>query len=301
VKCCLKTIGECETESHERTKCVFPEGVPFLIQLHSPLRGHSNTMLESADLELSLIEELLETEGLNWSREFELMRAQGTRTLVDSEEVNLLLMTARKVKAVSTPGDDPATRKFAQSYSRLDDIQTIVSTMSNVQFDTEGAKVLPQEFTFESEAYSRLCGDLYDKIDLLSEHSTCASNCIQTFPDFRKEVLGPVTDLSNGLKLEIASLRGDLGPKNLTKTNVPPGLWNAIETGFDSIQTLEFKKQEDIKEAVIVANRIKDCEDTAEYLLTILELNEGEKMNSSKKDLSEDEEKDYVLKTFQPV
>ena len=64
--------------------------------------------------------------------------------------------------------------------------------------------------------------------------------------------MGPVTDLSNGLKLEIASLRGDLGPKDLNKTDVLPGLWNAIETGFDSIQTLEVKKQEDIKEAVIV-------------------------------------------------
>ena len=84
------------------------------------------------------------------------MRAQGTRTLVDSEEVNLLLMTARKVKAVSTPGNDPVTSKFAKSYSRLDDIQTIVSTMSTVHFDIEGAKVLPQKFTFESEAYSRL-------------------------------------------------------------------------------------------------------------------------------------------------
>ena len=82
--------------------------------------------------------------------------------------------------------------------------------------------------------------------------------------------MGPVTDLSNGLKLEIASLRGDLGPKDLSKTNIPPGLWNAVETGFDSIQTLELKKQEDIKEAVRVANRIKDCEDTARYLHTIL-------------------------------
>ena len=128
----------------------------------------------------------------------------------------------------------------------------------------------------------------------------CSSICIQTFPDFWKEVLGPVTDLSNGLKLEIASLRGDLGPKDLSKTNVPPGLWNAIETSFDSIHTLEFKKQEDIKEAVIVANRIKDCEDTAGYLLKILESNEGEIMNSSEEEGSEDEGKDYVLKAFQP-
>ena len=88
--------------------------------------------------------------------------------------------------------------------------------------------MLPQEFKFESKAYSRLCRDLYNKIDLLSEHSACASNCIQTFPDFWKEVLGPVTDLSNGLKLEIASLRGDLGPKDLSKVNIPPGLWKAM-------------------------------------------------------------------------
>jgi hypothetical protein len=300
VKCCLKTIGDCETESHERTKCEFPEGVPFLIQLHSPLRGHSNTVLESADLELALVEELLETEGLNWAREFELMRAQGTRTLADSEEVSLLLRTARKGKAVSAPSDDPAISKFAESYSRLDDVQTVVSAMSIVRFDSEGAKVLPQEFTFESEAYGRLCGDVYEKIELLSEHAKCVTNCIQTFPVFRKEVLGPVTDLCNGLKLEIASLRGDLGPKDLSKTDVPPGLWNAIETGFDSIQTLELKKQEDTKEAVKVAVRIKDCEDTADYLLTLLDSKDEEQLNSRKKEPLDDEGKDYVLRTFQP-
>jgi len=33
VKYCLKTIGKCDTESHERTKCTLPEDAPFYIQL----------------------------------------------------------------------------------------------------------------------------------------------------------------------------------------------------------------------------------------------------------------------------
>ena len=95
-KCCLKTIGKCDTESHERTKCTKPEHSSF-IQLHGSNKGHANTVLDAENLDLLLVKELLEKEGLNWSSEFETMRAQGTRTLEDSELSNVLLKTAKKV------------------------------------------------------------------------------------------------------------------------------------------------------------------------------------------------------------
>ena len=65
-------------------------------------------------------------------------------------------------------------------------------------------------------------------------------------PVYQKEFFGPLHDMENGLKLEVASLRGKLGPKDLTRPNLPPGLWNAIETAFDSINSLEVKRNEDL-------------------------------------------------------
>ena len=38
-KCCLKTIGKCDTKSHERTKCTTPEHSSFFIQLHGSNKG----------------------------------------------------------------------------------------------------------------------------------------------------------------------------------------------------------------------------------------------------------------------
>ena len=97
VKCCLKTIAKCDTESHERTKCTFPEDASFFIQLHGSNKGHVNTVLDADNLSLLLVKELFEKEGLNWSSEFETIRVQGTQTLEDSELSNSLLKTAKKV------------------------------------------------------------------------------------------------------------------------------------------------------------------------------------------------------------
>ena len=68
VKCCLKAIGKCETESHERTRCTLPEDIPFFIQLHGPYKEQSNIVLDVFDLDSLMTQEaLLETEGLKRS------------------------------------------------------------------------------------------------------------------------------------------------------------------------------------------------------------------------------------------
>ena len=74
VKCCLKIIGKCDTESHERTKYTLPEDAPFFIQLHGSNKGHANTILDTGNLDSLLVKEVLEKEGLNWSSEFETIR-----------------------------------------------------------------------------------------------------------------------------------------------------------------------------------------------------------------------------------
>ena len=78
---------------NERTKCVIPEHSSFFIQLHRSNKGHAKRVLDAENLDLLLVKELLEKEGL----EFETMRVQGTRTLEDSELSNSLLKTAKKV------------------------------------------------------------------------------------------------------------------------------------------------------------------------------------------------------------
>ena len=80
---------------------------------------------------------------------------------------------------------------------------------------------------------------------------------------------GPLHDKENGLKLEVASLRGNLGLKDLTRPNVPPGLWNAIETGFDSISSLEVKRNEDLVLVDKMEKRLLDCEEVSDFLISL--------------------------------
>ena len=69
---------------------------PVFIQFHGPNKGHLDTVLEAVDLDLLLVQELLEKEGLNWHSKLETMRAQGTRTLEDSKLSTSLLWTIVK-------------------------------------------------------------------------------------------------------------------------------------------------------------------------------------------------------------
>ena len=52
VRCCLKSIGKCETDSHERTKCAaLPEDTPFFILLYyGPNKGYANMVLAAGKL-----------------------------------------------------------------------------------------------------------------------------------------------------------------------------------------------------------------------------------------------------------
>ena len=60
-----------------------------------------------------------------------------------------------------------------------------------------------------------------------------------------------------------------MGRKDLTRPNVPPGLWNAIETGFDSIISLEVKRNEDLSLVAAMENRLLDCEEASDFLISL--------------------------------
>jgi len=131
---------------------------------------------------LLLVQELLEKEGLNWSSQFETICVQGTRTLENSELSNSLLRTAKKVsrqtisETFSSPGTTGLANKLYDSFARLEGVQEIVTTMASVEFDKDGEKIPSREANFEeSSAYTKFCEDVYDRIDILSEHPECVS------------------------------------------------------------------------------------------------------------------------------
>ena len=105
--------------------------------------------------------------------------------------------------------------------------------------------------------------------------------------------------MGNGLKLEVASLRGDLGLLNL-----PPTLWNAIETGFDSISALELKRTEDFSVVAKVEKRLVDYEEASSLLISIQSESGAMSEANIKEDLQEpkeakDEGSEFARKAFE--
>jgi len=196
------------------------------IQHYGPNKGYANVVLAAGSLDTLLIQKLLEEEGLNWTSEFETMCVQGTRTLEDSELSNSLVRTAKKVsrndisEAIVSPGSKDVFKKLEDNFARLDIVQEIVVTMAEVEFDEEGDKVVSREVMFEEMSHCKFCEDIYDRIDILQERAECISDCLHVFPVFIKEFGAPLTDMGNGVKLELASLRGNLGLKDLNDSSL---------------------------------------------------------------------------------
>ena len=59
-KGCLKSRVECETETHERSKCAHPT-TPFLTQTRGAQRGYETVLLDTSDLKESYLSSKLET------------------------------------------------------------------------------------------------------------------------------------------------------------------------------------------------------------------------------------------------
>jgi len=174
--------------------------------------------------------------------------------------------------------------------------------MASVDFNKDGLKITSRDPLFEAVAYAKFCEDVYDRIDTFSEHAECVSECLQVLPALQKDILRPLNNMGNGLKLEVALLRGNLGSKDLTRPNVPLGLWNAIETGFDSISSLEVKRNEDLALVGKMEKRLLDCEEASDYLISLQSASDGSQDSKSKGKNAEeaygDEEIELAKETF---
>ena len=138
--------------------------------------------------------------------------------------------------------------------------------MVSVDLNNDGEKVMRRDPLFEEAAYAKFCEDVYNRIDILSEHADCVSEGLKVMPVYQKEFFVPLHDTGNGLKLEVALLRGNLGLKDLSRPNIPPCLWNA---GFDSISSLEVQRNEDFVLVGKMEKILLDCEEVSEFLISL--------------------------------
>jgi hypothetical protein len=275
-KLCLKSIGDCDIETHERTKCEIPSE-PFLIpKANSVDKGYQNITLETLELRTTFIESLLEKTNVNWAKEFEEIKVGDSKTVQDYDVLKEKVQTARKQKNFATPAKGLVIKDFDEKLVDLKGISDLVISMAEVSFDdTTGERTDRSISDVEDKATAKVCDDLYSRLDILSEHAKIVDEVLISTSTLIDGYVQPLENVLSGVRLELAAIRGDIGSKDLSKSDVPQGIWNAVESGFSVIHSLEQK-------LVNLKDKTEEAYDVAEFLL-------GKDSNTSSKDTTTEE------------
>ena len=260
---CLKLDSECTTETHSKKKGVLPND-PCLVVLKGDDKGYEDVVLEVGNLEDSFISELMDKMDVNWPSEFAKILANDTRTTGEREIIDNVLATSRKHRNFASPAKRAATDIILDKISLLEATIELLADANELQLNDDGE--VERSFGFDSESYAKFTGGVFDKLDIITENARVMGDIVMGLQPFVEGNTKPIENLVDGLRIEFASLEATIGKKDLVRRDVPPCLWSAIKSGFDSIINLDKK----LAEVSAVAN---EAHEVASEILT---LHEGE-------------------------
>ena len=236
---CLKLATECSTEIHIKKKGSLPKG-SSLVQLRGEEKGYEIVTLPADDLDRELIESLLAKQDVSWPSEFAKILSNDSKTIGVLEATEDLLKTARKHRSFASPAKKRTTNDILEKIELLGTSQSLIVDISAMSYNEEGEGT-SRDFSFEEPSYRTICGDVYDKLEVLAENSRCVNDVVMNLQPFIESHTNPMENLISGLRFEMAAVHGQLGTKANEKRDIPPCLWNAVEAGFGSVLELEAK------------------------------------------------------------
>ena len=234
---CLKTSEVCDTESHTRKKGILPAKA-CLIQLKGDDKGYENVTLEIGNLEEEFVNDLMAKSNTDWVAEFAMIRSNESTNAHQRNLVGETMMTARKQQNFSSPKKKQAGEEFDTNLILLDSSARLISDVITYELDEEGNPV-EKDLEFSEEAYVKNENMTHDRIDVLLEHANVVSHAIMSVQPFVESQVAPVEQLSSGLRVDMANVNARIGDRDLTRKDISPCLWNAVETNFDSIKAVE--------------------------------------------------------------
>jgi uncharacterized membrane protein YgcG len=295
-KGCLKSTGECDVEAHERSKCDFPSD-PFLVLMvnSTPTKGYEHVVLETSNLENTFVTSLLEKSGVNWATEFEEIRTNFTKTIQERDISKELMQTARKQKGFATPGKGHIVDDYETKLSYLQAISNLVSDMTNLDLDSDAKPLKRDVENLTLDKAGEIFEELFSQIDILAEHSKLVKDTLFSNISLIKGHVNPLESVTSGLKLELAATRGDIGNKDLERSEVPPVLWNAIESLYADVSDV-------VNKLSLCQDRADQAYEVSEYLLENdpsaipnAEININELSMNPEKDI-DDDGKGFVIR-----
>ena len=93
---------------------------------------------------------------------------------------------------------------------------------------------------FTETSYIEATKSLVNYVGIIAEVASYVAQVFAATLGLIEDYVTPLESVVEGARLEMmGSVQGDMGVKDTTLSNVPPGLWNAVETGFLSISEVE--------------------------------------------------------------
>lgn len=110
--------------------------------------------------------------------------------------------------------------------------------MALLQLNEKGEQV---EFNTEFivEGMEKMSTSIRDRLDYLADHASIVFSILSNKSNVMDLFVKPLEAVLSGARLDLAALKGSIGDNYLTRANVPPVLWTAVETGFSAIFNLE--------------------------------------------------------------
>jgi hypothetical protein len=226
---------------------------------------------------------------VSWPSKFAKIETNSARTMTDFEIVeDDVLNTTYKHCRILSPAKVKVTEVLLDKIALVDMSHRLIKEFINPQFnDKDGESMTTPNFSFTQDSYEKVCSDIYDKVDMLAENSKCLGDVIIWLQPFIESQTKPMENIISGLRSEMVSIKGQMGNKDLARKDIPPCIWNAVETGFDSFLSLDEKveKVETIAtEAHEVAGALLSLEESTQQPPSIKDeslLNQNVKSKSS--------------------
>ena len=195
VKGCLKSIGDCAVEAHSRSKSVFP-AKPFLIHLSgapAAARGFDKVLLEiDGLLDKALVTDFMSRTGENWSREFEEVRVNHTKTIQDRDAAKELMRTVRKPKQPKASGNSLSLKKdYKSNMDFFTDAHVLVTSLEKKRLTADGT-LKPMSLEFSEASYIEATKSLIYYVDILAEVSGCVTEVFAATPGLIEDYVTPV-------------------------------------------------------------------------------------------------------------
>ena len=173
------------------------------------------------------------------SSEFAKIKANSSKNLEDMMKANQFIDTVKKHRTFEkTPSKLNAEHFYDQDVadlSKITDEMEEVLCFKDTGFDSD----IKPEFVFDDASYKTIMDKIMKQMEKIFEFALSVENLFAGEINRIQGHVQPLEGVLTGIRLSLAAVKETLGIRTPTNTDIPPVVWTALESAFDSMTKLE--------------------------------------------------------------